>query len=663
MKKQNNVKLIPCFKRWSRKGYGVFASLHRYVKIGVLCVSMSILLPATSTAQKQNGDADTLTVIRLEAANVVGNKASPTRSAMSQTLIFNRADEEVAPLQTIEAALRQSPSIDVRERGGKGIQTDISIRGGSFDQTMIMLNGINFSDAQTGHHAHLLPVDVECISGIDLIDGVSGVGAFAGAINVRTQPILPKYLRAELSGGQHGYLYANISGAAKINDVSIFGATSYRRSDGYTTNTEFDVFKAFLRTTYENSKIGFFDLQLGYQSRWFAANGFYSLKYNNQFEHTSTALASLRWVKQISTGLTINSSVSYRTNFDRFELIKDEPDNEPYNFHNTDNIGMEIYADYKSMLGTTSFGGDYTYNHIYSTGLGEKLDNPKKISGYKDKFYTHGKHRNVGNVWLRHKKQFDKFDLAFSGGLSFTSFENAAIWSASFGYAVSENIKIDVGANQSMRLPTFTDLYYTQTGYVGNVNLVPEKAITYQIQANYLVEKLKINTNLYYRRGRNIIDWVRDDADGDWYSKQITDLNTFGVEFLGQYNFNAFVKNIKAKYGYISTSKNSSAQISRYALDYMRHKFIFSVDIRPLRNISLALTASVYDRNGEYIDKTGATKNFKPFFLLDARAAWERNGLKIYVDATNITCTKYFDFGGLDMPRIWASGGVAITIK
>lgn len=65
------------------------------------------------------------------------------------------------------------------------------IRGGSFDQTMVMLNGINFTDARTGHQSHSLPIDIDCIAGIDLIDGVSGVGAYAGALNIRTMPLNP----------------------------------------------------------------------------------------------------------------------------------------------------------------------------------------------------------------------------------------------------------------------------------------------------------------------------------------------------------------------------------------------------------------------------------------------------------------------------------------
>lgn len=34
---------VRCFTRWSRKGYGAFASLGKVVKIGVLSLSMSII--------------------------------------------------------------------------------------------------------------------------------------------------------------------------------------------------------------------------------------------------------------------------------------------------------------------------------------------------------------------------------------------------------------------------------------------------------------------------------------------------------------------------------------------------------------------------------------------------------------------------------------------
>ncbi|MFR9130422.1 MAG: TonB-dependent receptor [Alistipes putredinis] len=265
--KEIQTKRTPRFRRWCRKGYAAFASLRRQVTIGVLSVSMStILLSTTTPVQAQT--VDSLTIAReleIEKVEVTGVKATPTRSTMSSTSVFDRKAGASAPVQTLESVLRLSPAIDLRERSGRGTQADIMIRGGSFDQTMVMLNGINFTDARTGHQSHSLPIDIDCIAGIDPIDGVSGVGAYAGALNIRTMPLKSRYLRIEAAGGDDGYAYGNLSGAVTKGRFSLFAAGSYRRSDGYIHNTDFENYNGYLRMNYDSEKAGFFDFQAGYQ--------------------------------------------------------------------------------------------------------------------------------------------------------------------------------------------------------------------------------------------------------------------------------------------------------------------------------------------------------------------------------------------------------------
>lgn len=220
--KEIQTKRTPRFRRWCRKGYAAFASLRRQVTIGVLSVSMStILLSTTTPVQAQT--VDSLTIAReleIEKVEVTGVKATPTRSTMSSTSVSSKGGCFGAG-PDLESVLRLSPAIDLRERSGRGTQADIMIRGGSFDQTMVMLNGINFTDARTGHQSHSLPIDIDCIAGIDLIDGVSGVGAYAGALNIRTMPLKSRYLRIEAAGGDDGYAYGNLSGAVTKGRFSL----------------------------------------------------------------------------------------------------------------------------------------------------------------------------------------------------------------------------------------------------------------------------------------------------------------------------------------------------------------------------------------------------------------------------------------------------------
>ena len=675
MKKQPiHGKPIPCFKRWLRANYAVFASLHRQVTIGVLAIGMSILVLAAEEAAAQTDTVFVFGNTRIDEVEVVGTKQSPSRSILPQTPLFNRSVEVAAPLSTMEEALRLSPSIDVRERSGKGTQADISIRGGSADQTMMMLNGINFTDARTGHQSHALPIDLDCISGIELIDGISGVGAYAGAVNVCPRPLYPTYLRLMLESGQHGYFYSNLSGAITRDRFSLFAAGSFRRSDGYTYNTDFRNANGYLRMTYVARKAGFFDFQAGVQGRRFGSNGFYAAYNRDQFEQTSTALGSLRWVKDWGR-VRLIADASYRKNFDRYEWHRGTPTN----YHNTDNVGAELWGDVYSLAGVTSLGGDYMYHHIFSSNLGEIMTSPR---GH----YKRAKSRHVGNLWLRHVKQWTHFDIAGSAGVSFTPYGTSALWALTGAYRTG-GWRIDAGAEQSMRLPTFTDLYYTSAAQINNLDLVPERAITYHIGASYAREMWYAKAQLFYRDGRNVIDWVwRDELEiggqvlyNKWHSEQQSRLGTFGIEASGGYTaVKGVLRRATLSYGYLTTSRLKDVKTSS-VFDYMRHKLSASIEVRPVKELSFALTGTLYDRYGSYnaylrdsrgnllYDAGGRmqteARDFKPYFLLDARIRYEIGAVAIHLDLANITDTQYCDFGGLRRPGFWLTGGVTFTIK
>ncbi len=83
-------------------------------------------------------------------------------------------------------------------------------------------------------------------------------------------------------------------------------------------------------------------------------------------------------------------------------------------------------------------------------------------------------------------------------------------------------------------------------------------------------------------------------------------------------------------YGYITTDRNADV-IAKSAMDFMRHKAALAVEVHFLRRMSLALTGSVYDRNGSYTHypepgnaSLNEERDYKPYFLLDGRLQWRR---------------------------------------
>ena len=676
------------FSRWNRKGWSAFASMHREIKICVLCVSMSMISSATLTgADKKDGaEVDSTRNHILENAQVTSTRAVRTRSIVPQTTLYQRSRNEAAALQSYEAALRLLPAVDVRERGGLSSQADLTLRGGSADQTMVMLNGINFTDARTGHQSHSLPVDIESVASISLSEGVSGAGALSGAINVCTNALYPTYLRAELSAGMYGYLYGSASGAYSTKAADYFAALSFRNSDGYRYNTDLRNYNAYFRATAGDARVGTFDFQAGMQNRRFGSNGFYAAYNPDQYEQTSTYLASLKWNYALND-LDLSASVSYRKNYDRYEWIKGTPTN----WHNTDNVGAEVFAQYSWIAGSTSFGADLMYNHIFSSNLGETMDSPKG----KDGRYKKAGSRTSTNIYLRHQKSWKVLDISAMGGASFTPYGTAALWSAALTVRPVQGLNVKVSANQSMRLPTFTDLYYISAAQVNNLDLVPEKAITCNLGINYSISNWHFSLGGYFRDIRDRIAWVwRDNLEVDgkeytsvWHSEQQTRMYTYGTEAMVSYRSDrGFLRNITASYGFIDSDEKSKILTST-VLDYMRHKTSLSAEMVFLKRFSLGVSASVYDRYGTYLkyefddegnpvkDENGvmltSRVDFNPYFLLDLRLSYafalrktasEDAGCRLYVDVKNATNTSYCDFGGIMMPGIWATAGIVITL-
>ena len=597
--------------------------------------------------------------MEIEALQVTDERLNPTRGVVTPTAVYSRDTLGIAPQQTIEGVLRLNPAIDVRERGGKGVQADISLRGGTYDQTMVLLTGIDFTDARTGHQSHSLPVDIDIIGSIDIIEGLTGIGAYAGAVNMVTTPLRPNYMRTEISGGAYGYLYSNISGAITRNGLSVLAAGSVRRSDGYIENTDFNNSNLFTRITYTSSSAGLFDMQAGYQRRDFGSNGFYSLSFPDQFEHTETALASVKWNRSFGR-FTLNANASYRKNNDRYELYrggKGAPEGWTPNYHTTDNAGASISAAFRWAAGETSAGADYRYHHIYSNVLGDLLTHPIRVPGA-DAFYTHEKGRNIFNGWLSHRVRLGGTSLAGSANLAGSPYGTFPSWSLSVTQQITKGWSADANASRSMRLPTFTDLYYTNATHIGNPDLKPEHAMTYRVGTRYHAGRFQAALSGYYRHGRDIIDYVQTETPEGmkWKSTQLTELDTYGIEMQASYRGRRILRHITVSYGWMSSSKAAADHITKYALDYMKHKAAVQCGIDIGKGFVAEVTASWYCRNN-----TPDTA-YAPYWLLDARLSWSRGVFSVYAEATNLLDTKYYDFVGLIQPPRWITAGVVLTI-
>lgn len=660
--KQTSLNRIATFSRWSRTNYGVFASLGRQVRIGVLSTSMAIVAFDAMAIQ-----ADTTRFVTIEAISVITERGGAAAGALDVARVaLDPLTITFAPNSSTESALRKLPFIDVRQRGARGVQADISLRGASADQTTIMLNGVSFSDARTGHQSHSLPISMANIENIKYLSHQIAVGSFSGALDYATPSQSKNFLDGYTSGGSYGTF--NVGGAGAYNPapgLTLYGAASYEHSDGYIENTDYSRLNLYARAQYASSQVGNIDFQIGYQDMNFGSNGFYSLAYPMQWEATRTALSSFKYSKSWGRW-QLEAMASYRFNSDRFELYRPYVTTPPEsykggNYHITDNVGLEARVTRNwGAAGRTSIGLDFTYNNIISTTLGDKLDNPKRVAGID---YGYGKERAQASHYIRHNVFLGKFDIAAAASLAQTPYGIAPLGGITAAYNPTKGLRLELAAWHTMRMPTFTDLYYTTPTHIGNKDLIPEKATTIGLTTSYAYKAWSASAAVYYRWGDDIIDWVRQQGEERWQAMQITSLATIGVELQAQYApRQGFIQSIEASYGYISSNKSSGDYLSKYALDYMKHKASIAGQLRLHKKLILAITATYYDRNGQYQEQGPELREFKPYFLLDSRLTWQWWRLRLWGECSNILDQKYFDFGGIIQPGRWFMAGVTVKM-
>ncbi len=684
MRKNYQKVKITHFKRWSRKKYAVFNSLHKLVVISAIAMGCSFIGKPTKGAAQSQPDSSSHVLKEI----LVSAEESPDTQQLESTLLqvsLTKQEIERVPVQDLNDLLNQLQGIDIRRRGPLGVQADISYRGGNFDQTMVLLNGINFTDPQTGHYTLNLPVTPGIINKIELYNNTTaflyGTSPFSGLINIITRPDTVNSVAMELTGGMYGLL--NTSAALNISTgpFSHLLSVNYTQSDGYIHNTDFNITNAYYQTI-GHFKRGELQFQAGYSGKQYGANGFYSLRFPDQYESLHTFLTSVKWIHKGK--VEWSPSVYYRNNMDCFELVKAQ-DPKKNNYHRTQIGGANFFLAFRTIAGKTSLSADIRLEDIVSTSLGYELGEP--ISSYKDSiFYTH--RRTRGNIGISASQYYTRKGWEAELTLLIQHFTDIKkkIYFLPAGYVsyrfkprsigrhfITE--KIYLSGSGTMRMPTFTDLYYKTGDIQGNPDLLPEKAYTVEMGFNVKWRKqralpayLNANIALFNRWGIHMIDYIKSDTDYLWRTVNHTDIRFLGAEIMLEYfprnhvNSDFFISHVILQYSYLNSNKESKGYQSRYTLDHLIHRLTLRFGHRIIKGLEMDYALSYNKRKGEYTsykqNPEGRLATFPDYWLLDIRIQYTYKILNFYLDISNVLNQKYFDLGDLEQPGIWVRGGI-----
>ncbi|MEM8527733.1 MAG: TonB-dependent receptor [Bacteroidota bacterium] len=592
-----------------------------------------------TTLSLQAQQSDSLSV-DLEDIIIKENRLELPFSEASRTInIITRAEIEAAPATSVPELLQYVAGIDVRQRGVHGVQADISIRGGTFDQTLILVNGIKMSDPQTGHHSMNLPIDIENIERIEVLKGpgarVFGQNAFAGAINIITKTPKETFAKVKLQGGENGLYGVRLSGALSTGNYNQYLSLSRDASDGYKYNTDYSINNIFYQG---NAKIGTQQLNViaGFTERKFGANGFYaSPDFMDQYEEVQTSLVAAD-MRILKGDWVIKPRLYWRRNRDEYVFLRQDPDF----FRNThfgNTIGAELNTSYSSDLGVTGIGLDVNQVSLSSNNLGER-------------------ERTAVSIFLEHRFSFADNRLDVTPGVllnSFSDFDANFLPGIDVGYNPGNGLRAYVNAGYTYRVPTFTDLYYEDRANIGNINLQPESAVTYEAGLKYQNGSVQAQASVFRRDGSDLIDWTKEADTLRWQPQNFAALNLSGFDASLTLRFNNVIRHFNLAYTYINAEiLDSDVPFSRYALENLNHQLVAGTEIQITNNLFV-------NPRFRYLDRV----TLEDYALVDLRMQWRSDRFGAFVEAMNLLDVEYKETNLVTMPGRWVRAGASFTLK
>lgn len=228
------------------------------------------------------------------------------------------------------------------------------------------------------------------------------------------------------------------------------------------------------------------------------------------------------------------------------------------------------------------------------------------------------------------------------------------MWSPNLAvsWTAAQFIKLRASAGHGFRLPTYTDLYYSDPTTIGNANLKPESGWSFDGGVDwYANAKTMASLTAFYSRQHDAIDYVRANEGDPWQAENLTGLRFSGME--GSLRW--------------TPTKNETLQLAwtgligaQKALHGLESEYVFNY---PVNNASFEWTDALKDA---YLLRTrvAVTERYHQtlYPVWDVEMAREKGWLHPYVRMANLSNTGYQEIAGVPMQGRSFQGGVEVQI-
>lgn len=563
--------------------------------------------------------------------------------------IISSAQIVAMPVKSLADVLNYISGIDMNQRGVNGVQADVSLDGANFEETLLLIDGIPMRDPQTGHHMMNLPISLQQIDHIEVIHGAAGrlygSNALAGAINIVTRSLeqAPKaYL--ELTSGIQAAQNNNVDPMYQYNQIQsafVFGRDQFKQSislqaqtsNGYRYNTDARQLQLSYRNQFTSAKNNSWKTQFSMLKNSFGANGFYAFPYDvDAGEHVNTYLGAIQGIINVKKW-QLKPSIYSRYNEDHYVFIRSVPAIYE-NRHFTSSNGANLDMSRTNALGRIAVGAEARLETIHSNNL-----------GVHQRYYT--------NAFLEQFWQYAKYGTLTAG---LNAQYNAVLgWSFFPGIDWKQKVVAKVyafaSAGMGNRLPTFTELYYTDRANTSNDSLKAETARYFSIGFKQRGQ-LSFEAYAFYRSIDQFVSYARMNATDKWTPNNIAQVNMKGINLNGSYQWCKY-SSIQFAYTYLNPSFNTTdAAQYKYSYEHAKHRVVLALQ----QNLSSRFSQTISYR---YVERFQANH----YQVVDYRLNAQINPrVRAYCDITNVFNAQYYDRISIPMPSRWLRIGLCASL-
>lgn len=524
---------------------------------------------------------------------------------------------------------------DVQSRGPYGVKSDISINGSTFQQVLVLVNGVRVNDPQTAHHNLDLFFSLEDIERVEMIpasaSAIYGPDAIGGAVNfILKKPAREKNFLS-FAGGDRGTSEQKGRISYPIGSVKNSFSASNAQSSGFRYDTDFRTDTFFNSSRLEKEGVSL-SLDAGYNEKEFGAFDFYTPGLGRPSkEWVNTKFFDLK--STLDSGkLRFEPRVNFRRHHDKFILTIVNPDLY-LNHHMTDTFQAGGEVSYSLTNGfRLAMAADWGYEYITSSNLGKHL-------------------REHWDVYID-----PSWQLTPSSGLRLTArlddystFGTEATGGLTWDYHFSDNSSLYATAGRTMRVPTFTELYYSDPTTAGNENLKPEKA--YSLESGWSfspVRNVRLSFSAFARREMDTIDFTKiTSADPKFIARNISRALAGGLNAYGRWQPGDDL-GIDLRYAYTSKKIEDNGLLYKYGLNYLNHMIILGIDT--------AFVFKIKNRAEVVFKKKPGRRGWT---LVNDRLSWSpKDDWEIFCQAENLFNSEYQEIEGIPEPGRIAKFGL-----